>query len=59
MNLPDNIVQAIVADIMDTGKLGEAWSAIDSGSRYIIMDAWRTMVRQEIESAFNDFFFEN
>jgi len=50
MSLQDNIVHRIVADIMDTGKLGQAWNEIDINSRYVIMEGWRQIIKNLIES---------
>lgn len=54
MNLPDNIVQAIVADIMDMPSVGKVWESIDPVSRYLTMDNWRNIVRHEIRNAIEE-----
>ena len=48
MNLPDDIVQDIVADIMDMPTLGKTWESIDQVSRYLTMENWRRIVRHRI-----------
>lgn len=59
INLPDNIVQAIVADIMDMPRLGTIWNEMDLNSRYLTMDNWRRIVRDEIREAINEVISES
>ena len=48
MNLPDDIVQLIVADLKDRSGLGSEWELIDIDERYEIMSIWRSIVRDQI-----------
>lgn len=54
MNLPDDIVQAIVADLMSRSGLGKVWEDIDVDKRYEIMSTWRNLVRIEIDHALSE-----
>jgi hypothetical protein len=54
MNLPDEIVQAIVADLVNRIFLDEAWEAISPDVRFSIMSDWRTLVRDKILEAIKD-----
>lgn len=53
-NLPDDIVQDIVADIMDMPTIGKAWESIDLTSRYLTMNNWRDIVRHRIREAIEE-----
>jgi hypothetical protein len=54
MNLPDEIVQGIVADLMDRTFLDEAWESISPDVRFSIMSDWRTLVRDKVLEAIKD-----
>lgn len=58
MNLPDEIVQAIVNDLQSRSELGKVWEQIDVDKRYEIMSHWRELVREQIDHVISEICLE-
>lgn len=59
MNLPDDIIQDIIADIMNMPTVGKVWETIDPISRFLTLDNWRRIVRHHIRTSIEEITGEN